>query len=422
MRNRVVITGIGVVSPLGIKKESFLNNILIGNSGITEYMWGEKFGFVNKYIGQIPKEYKLKLKGKYPNINSEYLLYAMYAADQAMKDAGLFEIEERYFKKENMGVSVASAIADAASMEKILLKITDIENNYKKEGVNEKDWEAFNFGLAADLIAEKFDAKGCVSNLSTGCTAGLDALGLGLDMIRSGRVEVMIVGASEAPLCPLSIGSFEALGALSTRKVNSPSESSCPYSLERDGFIISEGSGMFVLETYENAKKRGAHIYAELKGYSSVNNAYHMTDLHFEGADLSECINLVIRDANCTIYDIDHISAHGSSTQQNDINETNAIKTAFKEKASTIKINSLKSMGGHALAAANAIEVVALCLEIKDQIIHPTINYKIKDIACDLDYVVEGKEEKIINAALKLSSGFSGIHSAIILTKNNEKK
>jgi len=314
------------------------------------------------------------------------------------------------------GVMVASAIADAATMEQNLLLMTkNGTENVNCNLVEKQFYDNLDFGIAASSIARRYGAMGVVSNLSTGCTAGLDALGFAFEQIRRGKADVMIAGASEAPLCPLSIGSFEALGALSVRECIKKTMISCPFSADRDGFVIAEGCGILILEEYKHAIQRGAKIYAEVAGYASINNAYHMTDLPPDGEALARCIQIALEDANCDINDIDHISAHGSSTAQNDANETGAIKRVFGQRAYQIPVNSLKSMTGHALAAANAIELVAMCLEIQHQMVYPTINYHQIDKQCDLDYVPNKARKVSIRSAIKLSSGFSGIHSTAVL-------
>ncbi|WP_423391431.1 beta-ketoacyl-[acyl-carrier-protein] synthase family protein [Burkholderia sp. LMG 21824] len=410
MSRRVVITGLGVVAPNGIGVEEFWNNTLQGVSGIKPYGWGAAFGFKSAASGQVtdfrPDESASEAG------HSRYVQFALAAARMAVEDAG---IDVSGHDPLRVGVSISSAIADAASMEENLKTLTGSgEADVAPDRVRDGFYDSFDFGLAATAIATKYGVAGSVSNLSTGCTAGLDALGYALDQIRSGTADVMIAGASEAPLCPLSIGSFEALGALSSRTVPA-SEASCPYTVERDGFVIAEGSGVFVLESYEHAMRRGAHIYAELAGYASVNNTYHMTDLAPDGAELACCIRQALDDSGCQPDDVDHISAHGSSTPQNDINETNAIKSVFNARAYGIPVNSLKAMTGHSLAAANAVETVALCLEMRHQKIHPTINYRRPDPECDLDYVGNQARDSRLRVALKLSSGFSGIHSVIVL-------
>lgn len=414
-KRRVVITGLGVIAPNGTGVEKFWNNTISGVSGIKPNEWGTHFGFKSTAIGQVQDftPFQHGVSERQIHGSGRYLQFALAAANMALTDA---KLDISTIENTKIGVIVSSAIADAAMMEHNLLLMT---NNGTEEvnstWVSDHFYDNLDFGIAASAIAKQIGAAGPVTNLSTGCTAGLDALGFAFEQIRSGKNDVMIAGASEAPLCPLSIGSFEALGALSTRDCEDKRLASCPFSAERDGFVIAEGCGIFVLENYESAVRRGAHIYAEISGYSSTNNAYHMTDLPPDGEALARCIHIALEDANCGIDDIDHIGAHGSSTPQNDENETGAIKRVFGERAYKIPINSLKAITGHALAAANAIELVALCLEIKHQIIFPTINYHQIDNRCDLDYVPNEARPASIRSAIKLSSGFSGIHSAIVL-------
>ncbi len=418
MRNRVVITGLGVIAPNGIGVEEFWRNTVEGNTGIKPYAWGNAFGFKSQGTGQVldfnPTDFDLS-EAELAS-HGRYIHFALASAEMAVKDSRL-NIDE--LDPMRTGVLIASAIADAASMEKNLLALAPEEASPLGEqqlpsGENILS-DNLNFGIAANEIARRYNAAGPVYNLSTGCTAGVDALGFAFEQIRNGYADIMIAGASEAPLCPLSIGSFEALGALSSRECSDVATASCPYSKERDGFVIAEGCGIFVLESYENAVRRGATIYAELIGYASVNNAYHMTDLPAPGTAMAECIKLALEDANCTAADINHISSHGSSTPQNDENESSAIKSIFGDLAYKIPVNSLKSMTGHALSAANAIELVALCMEFRDQVVFPTINYQTPDDVCDLDYVANIARDSVVNCAIKLSSGFSGIHSVIAL-------
>ncbi len=419
-KRRIVITGLGVVAPNGVGVEAFWRNVDAGVSGIVPYQWGRKFGFASSVFGRVkdfePVEHGLSERDV--ALGGRCLQFALAAAGMAMRDAGLEDAQARKrLDASRFGVSIASAIADAAAMERNLLRLNDNgRDEVDASWVSDSDYGNFDFGLAASRLAARYGAQGSVVNLSTGCTAGVDALGFALEQIRDGHADIMLAGASEAPLCPLSIGSFEALGALSTRKVDEPQRASCPFTSERDGFVIAEGCGILVLESYEHAVARGARIYAELSGYASVNNAYHMTDLPPDGEAMAQCIRQALRDAGRDIEDIDHISAHGSSTPQNDVNETGAIKTVFGARARQIPINSLKSMTGHALAAANSVEAVALSLELRNQRVHPTINYRQPDPDCDLDFVPNVARDHHIRSALKLSSGFSGIHSVIVMS------
>lgn len=413
--HRVVVTGLGVIAPNGIGIDAFWRHASGGVSGISENTWGHKFGFKSSVMGRV-RDFDPAAFGLHERDiarRGRYLQFALAAGQMAVTDASL---DTDALDASRFGVCIASAIADAAAMEANLLLLTDngrspVDPSWVAEG----SFDAFDFGLAASTLAQRHGAEGSVSNLSTGCTAGLDALGFALDCIRRGEADVMLAGASEAPLCPLSIGSFEALGALSTRALDEPQRASTPFSGERDGFVIAEGCGILVLESLEHAVRRGARIYAELAGYASVNNAHHMTDLPPEGEQLARCIREALADARCAPDQIDHVSAHGSSTPQNDVNETGAIKAVFGAHAQALAINSMKSMTGHALAAANAVEAVALSLEIRHRYVHPTINYRVPDPHCDLDYVPNRGRPAVVRNALKLSSGFSGIHSVIVM-------
>lgn len=419
-QRRVVITGLGVVAPNGVGVQDFWRQVRAGVSGIKPYTWGRTFGFRSRVMGTV-EDFDAAAEGV-ADIEADghgrYLQFAVAAGRMALQDAGLGTAQARAaLDAGRVGVCVASAIADAAQMEACLVRLTDGGRTaVDATRVQPADYDHFDFGLAASALAREVGAAGSVTNLSTGCTAGVDALGCALDQIRSGSADLMLAGASEAPLCPLSVGSFEALGALSTRDTGSdPASASCPFTGQRDGFVIAEGCGILVLESLDHAMARGAAIYAELAGYASVNNAYHMTDLPPDGKALAQCMRLALQDAGCSLDEVDHISAHGSSTPQNDVNETGAVKEVFGALSGGLALNSMKSMTGHALAAANAVEAVALSLEIKHQVVHPTINYSKPDPACDLDYVPNKARASRIRAALKLSSGFSGIHSALVM-------
>ena len=408
---KVVVTGLGVIAPNGIGKDEFWKNVYAGASGLKPNPNSADFGFKSRVFGAVEG-----FDSPFSGPGGRHQAFAMEAARMVINDGGinLSDVNPNRF-----GVCIASAIAGAAQMEDNLLALAAWEtanaNGDLCPGLPANAFESFDFGQAATSVASLLGAGGMVVNISTGCTAGLDALGFAYNQIRSGDMDIMLAGASEAPLCPLSIGAFEALGALSTRDTGDPCLASTPFSAERDGFVISEGCGMLLLESYDHAIARSATIYAEVTGYASVNNAYHMTDLPPSGEALARCMELALTDAGIERSEIDHISAHGSSTPQNDVNETGAIKTVFGLLAHSIPVNSLKSMTGHSLAAANAIECVALSLELYHQRLHPTVNYRDADPACDLDFVPNVGREARIRSALKLTSGFSGIHSVLVM-------
>ncbi|MGO6747872.1 beta-ketoacyl synthase [Rhizobium ruizarguesonis] len=408
---KVVITGLGVIAPNGIGRHEFWNNTYAGVSGLKPNPKSADFGFKSRVFGAVEN-----FDSAFSGPGGRHQAFAVEASRMAITDGAM---DLCGIKPHRFGVCIASAIAGAAQMESNLLVLAAREagttHGEPCPDLPNDAFESFDFGQAATSVARLVGVNGMVVNLSTGCTAGLDALGFAYNQIRSGDMDIMLAGASEAPLCPLSIGSFEALGALSTRDTQDHRLASTPFSSERDGFVISEGCGMLLLESYDHAIARGATVYAEVTGYASVNNAYHMTDLPPSGEALSHCMELALNDAGIDRGEIDHISAHGSSTPQNDVNESAAIKTVFGQLAKRIPINSLKSMTGHSLAAANAIECVALSLELYHQKLHPTINYFQADPACDLDYVPNVGRQAHIRSAMKLTSGFSGIHSVLVM-------
>ncbi|MGC8867993.1 MAG: beta-ketoacyl-[acyl-carrier-protein] synthase family protein, partial [Elusimicrobiales bacterium] len=265
-------------------------------------------------------------------------------------------------------------------------------------------------------IAGIYGINGINCTISTGCTAGTDSIGFSFELIREGRQDLIITGATEAPVCPITFGAFDVIGAISKNN-DQPHKASRPFDKRRDGFVISEGCGILILEELEHAIKRNAHIYAEIVGYGTSCNAYHMTDLPEDGLDMVFCIEEAIKDAGIKIEDIDYINTHGSSTPQNDVFETNAYKKVFGDLAYKIPISSIKSMIGHPLAAANAIESVLCALIFERGYIPPTINYEEPDPKCDLDYVPNQKRALRPKYILKTSSGFSGIHSSIIFKR-----
>jgi act minimal PKS ketosynthase (KS/KS alpha) len=252
--------------------------------------------------------------------------------------------------------------------------------------------------------------------LSTGCTAGTDSVAYAYENIQLGLADVMVTGASEAPITPIALAAFDVIKALSKHN-DEPEAASRPFELTRNGFVLAEGSGVLILEEFGHAKRRGAHIYAEVAGFGSTSNAYHMTDLPADGEALARSMSIAMADARVNPEDVDYINSHGSSTEQNDVFETNAIKTALGAAAYRTPASSIKSMIGHPLSAANSIEIALSAMVIERGVIPPTINYRRPDPQCDLDYVPNEARDKKVDVLIKTSSGFSGIHSSIILKK-----
>lgn len=412
-KRRVVITGMGIVSPIGVGVDVFWENALAGRSGIVAVDRVPPEWFRSQVAGQVPKFDARDYGVRETQIRrlDRYVQFALAAAAMAVEQAKFQGVDEH-----RIGVSIANAIGGTNLMEQEFLSLTE-----RGRAALDPTWavktlyQSATFNTASTEVGTVYGTKGPCVTLPTGCTAGIDALGFSLDLIRNGDADVMITGASEAPLCPIAMAAFDVVGALSTKRNAEPHRASRPYDLERDGFVLAEGAAVLILEEREHALRRGARPLAEVHGYGSTSNAYHMTDLPAGGEQLAKSLQVALDDAGLSPERIDYLSAHGSSTRQNDVNETAAYKRVFGKRAAEIPMSSLKSMVGHALSAANAIELVASVKTLQTGWMHPTINYETPDPDCDLNYVPNRALKKNVNYLLKNASGFSGIHSAMVL-------
>lgn len=413
---RVVITGVGLITPIGIGKNEFWENSKKGISGICHLPEYDKFGFKSKVFGYVQDFDPEKLGLTLSEIRrmDKITQFGVICCDQAVNDAG---INWEYVNKRRVGVNIANAVAGTKFMDEEFIVLT----NRGKSIVNPEDVSPYAYSCSmpnttSNEIAYRYGLKGICCTTSTGCTAGIDSIGFGYDQIRSGNLDMIICGAAENPITPVTISAFEVIDTLSTNN-EPPQMGSRPFDNSRNGFVLAEAAGILILEELEHALERGAHIYCEITGYASVNNAIHMTGLNPDGEDLARAINIAIKEANVSKSEIDYINAHGSGTKQNDINETGAYKSVFGDLSYEIPISATKSMTGHPLGAASAVETIVCCLAIEDNFIPPTINYNEKDELCDLDYVPNEGRKKELNVVLTNASGFSGIHSAMILKK-----
>ena len=418
MKRRVVVTGLGVLSPNGIGKEAFWENTVSGRSGVRRVTDYDVSQFRSQIAAQVADfdPFAFGLSREEVERMDRYVQFAVAGVEDAVADARfLFGDEVR----ERMGVCLANAICGTRYMDEEFLRVT----NGGKDPIDPRKvrphlYDAAMFNTPSSEIAARYQLKGICATVSTGCTAGTDAVGVAYEVIQDGLADIMITGASEAPLCPITFASFDVLNVISARN-DEPEKASRPFDKERDGFVLSEGCGLLVLEELGHALSRGAHIYCEINGFGTCCNAYHMTDLPADGDSMVPSINLALNDAGLLPEDIGYINAHGSSTKQNDVFETNAYKKVFGRRAYEIPTSSLKSMIGHPLAAANSIELVAGALTFETDILPPTINQEVSDPACDLDYVANKAREKRVDYILKTSSGFSGVHSSMILSRWN---
>ncbi len=418
-KRRVVVTGVGLIAPNGIGKEACWEAMIEGRSAVRRVTEFDVSMFNTKIAAQVRDfdPMALGLSREEAIRMDRFVQFAMVAARMALEDSGLELAKE---DKERIGVSLANAICGTKYLEEEFALVTDSGQKPIDPTIVRPDlYDASMFNTPSSEIAAKYGLKGVCNTISTGCTAGTDSVGFSMEAIMDGDVDVMITGAAEAPLTPITFGAFDTVNVLSTHN-DEPEKASRPFDAKRNGFVASEGAGLLVVEELEHALRRGARIYCEIVGFGTTCNAYHMTDLPPEGDAKAECIRLALQDAGIQPEQIDYINAHGSSTRQNDVFETNAYKMVFGEAAYKIPISSLKSMIGHPLAGANGIELAVSSLIFERNMLPPTINQEEPDPQCDLDYVPNVAREKKVNYLLKTSSGFSGIHSAMVMRRYAE--
>ena len=404
-QQRVVVTGMGVCAPLGTSLDEFWANGLRGTpciSPITNITVDKGFTRVAAMVRDFEPESIYRV-GQRPPEDDRVFLMAKHCITGALQNAGLSEPDHLAA----CGLFISSAIGQMGSMESLFLC---------EPGERYRLLETFSFGALVGKLARAAGLGGGHMLMPTGCVGGCDAMSYGAAMIRAGRCGRVVVGAAEAPITPLVVAAFGRIRANSTRPCD-PKEASCPFDKRRDGFVLAEGAAMFVLESEAAARERGASIYAEIGGSGSVNNCQHMTDIHPEGDAIAQACRLALGQARLDPESIDFINAHGSSTPQNDVAESAAFAHVFGRTLADIPVTSLKSQCGHALAAANAIEMVSTIQSIRQSRIPPTINLEQQDPACRVNVVTGRSESHRIRHALKVSSGFSGIHTALVLSE-----
>ncbi|MBI4982518.1 MAG: beta-ketoacyl-[acyl-carrier-protein] synthase family protein [Candidatus Omnitrophica bacterium] len=416
MKRRVVITGIGVISPNGIGKDNAWIGMSSGKSGIRRVDGFDVSVFNTKIAAEVRDFDPFKLGLNHDEVvrMDRYVQFGVVAANMAVKDSGLdFSKED----PQRVGVCLANAICGTKYMEEEFALVTDDgKKPIDPSKVRPDLYDAAMFNTPSIEISAKYKLKGICDTLSTGCTAGTDSLGFGLETIQDGEHDIMICGAAEAPLTPITFGAFDVVNVLSVKN-DAPEKASRPFDNKRDGFVLSEGSGILILEELNHALKRNARIYCEVLGFGTSCNAFHMTDLPGDGTAMATCISLGLKDAGIKPTEVDYINAHGSSTRMNDIFETAAYKMIFGDYAYKLPASSFKSMIGHPLAAANAVELTICAQIFEKNILPPTINQDELDPQCDLDYIPNVAREKKVNTILKTSSGFSGIHSSLVLKR-----
>jgi 3-oxoacyl-[acyl-carrier-protein] synthase II len=410
-QRRVVVTGVGLVTPLGTGAEKNWDALIAGRSGIRRI---SRFPDVEAYASQIA--------GEVPDFSAEdfiepkeikkmdlFIQYAVAAAAMAMMDSGL-KIDTGL--AEQVGVIIGVGLCGIDTIE--TTKEALLNGGPRK--ISPFFIPKVISNLAPGQIAIRHGAKGINLTPTSACASGTHAIGEAYHLIRRGLQDAMITGGAESAITPLGVGGFAAMKALSTRN-DEPQRASRPFDRDRDGFVIAEGSGVLILEERERALQRGAKIYAELVGYAANGDAHHMTAPAPEGEGAARCMRLALKDAGLVPSDIDYINAHGTSTEYNDANETMAIKKVFGEQAAKLAVSSTKSMTGHLLGAAGAIEGVFSALTLHHGVIPPTINYDNPDPQCDLDYVPNEARKADVKIVLSNSFGFGGTNACVILRR-----
>lgn len=410
---RAVITGVGAVTPVGVGKDEMWKNIKDGVSGIGIISKFDPTDFACRVAAEVKDfdvtKYIEKKEAKRMDL---FVQYAVAAAKMAVEDAGIDMSAE---DPTRCGVIAGSGIGGIGTLCEQHKKLLD----RGPSKVSPFMIPMMISNMAVGQIAIAFNCKGVNLTTVSACASGTDAIGQALLAIRRGDAEVIFAGGSEATINELALAGFASMKALTTRN-DTPDKACSPFDKNRDGFIMGEGAGIMIIEELEHAKKRGAHIIAELVGYGSTNDAYHITAPAPEGEGGARCMELAVKDAGIEPEAIDYINAHGTSTPYNDKFETAAIKTVFKDHAYKLAVSSTKSMTGHMLGAAGGVEGIITALAIEDDYLPPTINYETPDPECDLDYVPNKGREAKINYAVSNSLGFGGHNASIVLKKYAE--
>jgi minimal PKS ketosynthase (KS/KS alpha) len=416
---RSAITGIGVVAPGGVTRDSFWEMITAGRTATRKITFFDPAGFRSQIAAEADFDpLAAGLTQQEITRMDRYIQFAAAAGMEAVADAAL-DLEA--VDRDRMAVALGSAVGGTMYLEDDYVAVSnrgtlwEVDPDYARPFL----YSALIPSSLASEIALKFGAHGPAVVVSTGCTSGIDAIGYGHHMIQDGEADIVIAGAAESPISPISMACFDPIKATSHRN-DDPEHASRPFDRDRDGFVMGEGGAILILEELEGAFARGAHIYCEVAGFASRGNAYHMTGLKADGLDMSEAISDAMRQANFTPEDIDYINAHGSGTKQNDRHETAAYKTSLGEHAYNIPVSSIKSMIGHSLGAIGALEMSACALAIENGVVPPTANWENPDPECDLDYTPKVAKKKHIDAALSTGSGFGGFQSAMIFARPKE--
>ena len=410
MNRRVVVTGLGAVTPIGIGKDAFWQALLAGKSGIGPITRFDATDFSTKIAGEVQDfDPSLYIDKKEAKRMDRFTQFAVAASKMAIEDCGIdLEKEDRT----KIGTMIGAGIGGMDTLNEQFKTLFD-----KGPGRISPFFVPMMIGnMAAGQTSITFGLQGICSCIVTACASGTNAIGDAFKVIERGDADVMIAGGTEAAVSPIAMAGFCSMKALSTRN-DEPEKASRPFDKDRDGFVMGEGAGILVLESLEHALARGAKIYAEISGYGTNADAYHITAVAPGGVQAARCMEQALRDAEVQPHEVDYINAHGTSTGLNDKNETQAIKTLFGEHAYKIAVSSTKSMTGHLLGAAGGIEAIASIMAIQESMVPPTINYETPDEEMDLDYVPNVARQKEVNVAISNSFGFGGHNATVLFRK-----
>jgi len=411
-RRRVVVTGLGLISPVGNTVQEGWANLLAGRSGIGAITRFDAANFACRFAGEV-KGFNVEdyIPGKEARHMDTFIHYGLAAAMQAVRDAGLSTGDALTEEQaERIGCMVGSGIGGLPLIEEMAAEL----NQRGPRRVSPFFVPASIINMISGHISIRYGFTGPNLAIVTACTTGLHCIGEAGRMIEYGDADVMVAGGAESTVSPLGVGGFAAARALSTRN-DSPETASRPFDKDRDGFVLGEGAGVLVLEEYEHARRRGANIYAELAGFGMGADAYHMTAPNVDGPKRS--MRAALRNARVNADDVQYLNAHGTSTPLGDINETNAIKLAFGDHARRMVVNSTKSMTGHLLGGAGGVESVFTVLALHHQVSPPTINLHNPDPDCDLDYCANAAREMKIDVAVKNNFGFGGTNGTLVFRR-----
>jgi 3-oxoacyl-[acyl-carrier-protein] synthase II len=410
MSRRVVVTGVGLVTPVAIGTEETWRGLLEGRSGIANITRFDPTNFATHFAGEVksfdPTKWMTAREAKTVDL---FIQFALAAGAMAVEDSGLKVQDEA----ERVGCYVGAGLGGLATLENTH---STLQAKGPRYGISPFFVPQLIINLAPGHLSIRYGAKGPNMSHVSACSTSAHAIGEAFRAIVHNDADAMICGGAEATVTPLGVGGFNSMRALSTRN-EEPTRASRPFDKDRDGFVIAEGAGIVVVEELEHARKRGARIYAEIKGYAANADAHHITAPAPEGEGAQRCMRLALKDAGLNPSDIDYINAHGTSTKMNDANETIAIRKVFGDHARKLMVSSTKSMTGHMLGAAGGVETAICALALARGVVPPTINYETPDPECDLDYVPNTAREVRIRSAATNSFGFGGTNACLVLTR-----